>query len=55
MTVKELISELEKIDSSSIVLLEGCDCIGNASGIKTYEGENSCTIMRGDYLNAKEN
>ncbi len=31
-TVKELIEELQKLDSTKIVVLQGCDCEGQWNG-----------------------
>jgi hypothetical protein len=46
ITVKELIELLWTVDPNCKVLLEGCDCHGEAVGIATYE--ESIIITRND-------
>ena len=46
LTVKELISELEKRPSNQEVKVEGCDCVGDA----TYVDEMSISPKNRKYL-----
>lgn len=45
MTVSQLIEELGKMPSDSIVLIEGCDCDGHAGGVEERE-DNTILITR---------
>ena len=37
MTVKELISELQKHPDDAKVIIEGCDCYGDANGVEKFD------------------
>ena len=53
MTVRELIAELQKQPPDAMVVSDGCDCVGLATGVELHE--NHVYLRRRDgsgyYLN----
>lgn len=47
-TVKQVIDALSKMPPAARVYLEGCDCIGIASGVAILESDGDVLLKRGE-------